>query len=195
MGTLLKCSAARQADGGSLVCRCGMVATNSRDVAERCSSEADECLCQRHHNFIQRAAAQAYDAALVRMRGTAAATNFALAGYRMELADFLNVQQVILTAKNLPWVACIACWYIAPWTKFLVLVCLSSVLCCHSNNTRQQFCGTQVLYVMPTAGSGANRTPEQAEDMTYKALASPVVLSFWSAAFTVLNRSNVETGP
>ena len=45
------------------------------------------------------AAAQMYDAALVRMRGTAAATNFALAGYRMELAEFLNVQQVTLDAE------------------------------------------------------------------------------------------------
>ena len=45
---------------------------------------------------------QAYDAALVRMRGTAAATNFALAGYRTELADFLSVQLVTLTVERLP---------------------------------------------------------------------------------------------
>ena len=63
--------------------------------------------------------AQAYDAALVRMRGTAAATNFALAGYRVELAEFLNVQQVTLDAESCPWVACAAepCWDMAPWTS------------------------------------------------------------------------------
>ena len=50
--------------------------------------------------FMRAAAAQAYDAALVRMRGTAAATNFALAGYRTELAEFLNVQQVTLDVQS-----------------------------------------------------------------------------------------------
>lgn len=39
-------------------------------------------------------AARAYDAALVRIRGTGAATNFALADYRLELAEYHQMQQV-----------------------------------------------------------------------------------------------------
>ncbi len=39
-------------------------------------------------------AAAAYDRALVRLRGTTASTNFALTGYRRELAEFHQAQQV-----------------------------------------------------------------------------------------------------
>ena len=39
-------------------------------------------------------AAQAYDRALVRLRGTAAATNFALSDYRSDLAAYHKMQQV-----------------------------------------------------------------------------------------------------
>lgn len=39
-------------------------------------------------------AASAYDRALVRLRGTAAATNFGLAEYRLELAEYHQIQQV-----------------------------------------------------------------------------------------------------
>ena len=39
-------------------------------------------------------AAQAYDRALVRLRGTAAATNFALSDYRADLAAYHKMQQV-----------------------------------------------------------------------------------------------------
>lgn len=35
-----------------------------------------------------------YDAALVRLRGTAAATNFALSDYRLDLAAYHKMQQV-----------------------------------------------------------------------------------------------------
>lgn len=42
-------------------------------------------------------AAQAYDRALVRLRGTAAATNFALSDYRTDLAAYHKMQQVQLT--------------------------------------------------------------------------------------------------
>ena len=38
--------------------------------------------------------AQAYDRSLVRLRGTAAATNFALSDYRSDLADYHKMQQV-----------------------------------------------------------------------------------------------------
>lgn len=41
-------------------------------------------------------AAQAYDRALVRLRGTAAATNFALSDYRTDLAAYHKMQQVRL---------------------------------------------------------------------------------------------------
>jgi hypothetical protein len=40
---------------------------------------------------------QAYDRALVRLRGTAAATNFALSDYRSDLADYHKMQQVWLS--------------------------------------------------------------------------------------------------
>jgi AP2 domain len=39
-------------------------------------------------------AARAYDAALVRLRGSAAATNFALSDYRTDLAAYHKMQQV-----------------------------------------------------------------------------------------------------
>ena len=39
-------------------------------------------------------AARMYDAALVRLRGTAAATNFALSDYRLDLAAYHKMQQV-----------------------------------------------------------------------------------------------------
>ena len=42
-------------------------------------------------------AAQAYDRALVRLRGTAAATNFALSDYRTDLAAYHKMQQVLLS--------------------------------------------------------------------------------------------------
>ena len=37
---------------------------------------------------------QAYDRSLVRLRGTLAATNFALSDYRVDLADYHKMQQV-----------------------------------------------------------------------------------------------------
>jgi hypothetical protein len=37
---------------------------------------------------------QAYDRSLVRLRGTGAATNFALSDYRTDLADYHRMQQV-----------------------------------------------------------------------------------------------------
>ena len=37
---------------------------------------------------------QAYDRSLVRLRGNAAATNFALSDYRADLADYYKMQQV-----------------------------------------------------------------------------------------------------
>ena len=40
---------------------------------------------------------QAYDRALVRLRGIAAATNFALSDYRSDLADYHKMQQVWLS--------------------------------------------------------------------------------------------------
>ena len=42
----------------------------------------------------QDAALQAYDRSLVRLRGTGAATNFALSDYRADLADYHKMQQV-----------------------------------------------------------------------------------------------------
>jgi AP2-like factor (euAP2 lineage) len=42
----------------------------------------------------EREAAIAYDRALVRLRGSAAATNFILAEYRRELAEFTRMQEV-----------------------------------------------------------------------------------------------------
>ena len=42
----------------------------------------------------EKEAAQAYDSALVRLRGTAAATNFALSDYRQNLAEYHKMQQV-----------------------------------------------------------------------------------------------------
>lgn len=39
---------------------------------------------------------QAYDRSLVRLRGSAAATNFALSDYRTDLADYHKMQQVSL---------------------------------------------------------------------------------------------------
>ena len=39
---------------------------------------------------------QGYDSALVRLRGTAAATNFALSNYRLELGEFHGMQKVAL---------------------------------------------------------------------------------------------------
>ena len=43
---------------------------------------------------LEKEAAQAYDRALVRLRGTAAATNFALSDYRSDLAEYHKMQQV-----------------------------------------------------------------------------------------------------
>lgn len=45
---------------------------------------------------LEKEAAQAYDRALVRLRGTAAATNFALSDYRSDLAEYHKMQQVRL---------------------------------------------------------------------------------------------------
>lgn len=45
---------------------------------------------------LEKEAAQAYDRALVRLRGTAAATNFALSDYRSDLAEYHKMQQVLL---------------------------------------------------------------------------------------------------
>ena len=45
-------------------------------------------------------AAQAYDRALVRLRGTAAATNFALSDYRTDLAAYHKMQQVRLDSQR-----------------------------------------------------------------------------------------------
>lgn len=42
----------------------------------------------------EKEAARMYDAALVRLRGTAAATNFALSDYRLDLAAYHKMQQV-----------------------------------------------------------------------------------------------------
>ena len=42
---------------------------------------------------LEKEAAQAYDRALVRLRGTAAATNFALSDYRPDLAEYHKMQQ------------------------------------------------------------------------------------------------------
>jgi len=42
----------------------------------------------------EKEAAQAYDRALVRLRGMAAATNFALSDYRLDLAEYHKMQQV-----------------------------------------------------------------------------------------------------
>lgn len=47
-------------------------------------------------------AARAYDSALVRLRGTTAATNFALLDYRSDLAAYHKLQQVL-------------CWLNAMW--------------------------------------------------------------------------------
>ena len=44
-------------------------------------------------------AAQAYDRALVRLRGTAAATNFALSDYRTDLAAYHKMQQVCMDSQ------------------------------------------------------------------------------------------------
>lgn len=44
----------------------------------------------------EKEAARQYDRALVRLRGTAAATNFALSDYREELAEYHQMQQVVL---------------------------------------------------------------------------------------------------
>ncbi|BDA41853.1 probable AP2-like ethylene-responsive transcription factor PLT2 at C-terminar half [Coccomyxa sp. Obi] len=48
----------------------------------------------------EREAAKAYDRALVRLRGTAAATNFALSDYRADLADYHKMQQRVLQADG-----------------------------------------------------------------------------------------------
>ncbi|KAK9908818.1 hypothetical protein WJX75_003287 [Coccomyxa subellipsoidea] len=48
----------------------------------------------------EREAAKAYDRALVRLRGTAAATNFALSDYRSDLADYHKMQQKVLQADG-----------------------------------------------------------------------------------------------
>ena len=45
---------------------------------------------------LEKEAAQAYDRALVRLRGTAAATNFALSDYRIDLAEYHKMQQVLI---------------------------------------------------------------------------------------------------
>ncbi|KAK9846267.1 hypothetical protein WJX81_000414 [Elliptochloris bilobata] len=45
-------------------------------------------------------AAKVYDASLVRMRGTTAATNFALSEYRSELADYLSLQMGLAHTGN-----------------------------------------------------------------------------------------------
>ena len=45
---------------------------------------------------LEKGAAQAYDRALVRLRGTAAATNFALSDYRTDLAEYHKMQQVLV---------------------------------------------------------------------------------------------------
>lgn len=42
----------------------------------------------------EKEAAQAYDRALVRLRGMAAATNFALSDYRLDLAEYHKMQTV-----------------------------------------------------------------------------------------------------
>ena len=42
----------------------------------------------------QESAAQAYDSALVRLRGPSAATNFSHTGYRSDLAAYHRLQQV-----------------------------------------------------------------------------------------------------
>ncbi|KAL0032426.1 hypothetical protein WJX79_010970 [Trebouxia sp. C0005] len=54
----------------------------------------------------EKEAAQAYDRALVRLRGMAAATNFALSDYRLDLAEYHKMQQldkaVLQSDKDLP---------------------------------------------------------------------------------------------
>lgn len=45
-------------------------------------------------------AAKAYDRALVRLRGTAAATNFSLSEYKKELADYHQMQQEVLVGNQ-----------------------------------------------------------------------------------------------
>ncbi|DBA65777.1 TPA: hypothetical protein ACH3X2_002817 [Trebouxia sp. C0005] len=51
----------------------------------------------------EKEAAQAYDRALVRLRGMAAATNFALSDYRLDLAEYHKMQQAVLQSdKDLP---------------------------------------------------------------------------------------------
>lgn len=48
----------------------------------------------------EKEAAQAYDSALVRLRGTAAATNFALSDYRQNLAEYHKMQQTVLQSSQ-----------------------------------------------------------------------------------------------
>ncbi|DBA93598.1 hypothetical protein WJX82_009691 [Trebouxia sp. C0006] len=51
----------------------------------------------------EKEAAQAYDRALVRLRGMAAATNFALSDYRLDLAEYHKMQTAVLQSdKDLP---------------------------------------------------------------------------------------------
>eukprot|EP01023_Acetabularia_acetabulum_P001944 TRINITY_DN10766_c0_g1_i3.p1 TRINITY_DN10766_c0_g1~~TRINITY_DN10766_c0_g1_i3.p1 ORF type:complete len:548 (-),score=114.85 TRINITY_DN10766_c0_g1_i3:294-1937(-) len=45
-------------------------------------------------------AAKAYDRSLVRLRGSSAATNFALSDYRTELADYHKMQQLVLMGPD-----------------------------------------------------------------------------------------------
>ncbi|KAL3156804.1 hypothetical protein ABBQ38_001075 [Trebouxia sp. C0009 RCD-2024] len=49
---------------------------------------------------LEKEAAQAYDRALVRLRGTAAATNFALSDYRSDLAEYHKMQQTVLQSDK-----------------------------------------------------------------------------------------------
>ena len=57
-------------------------------------------------------AAQAYDRALVRLRGTAAATNFALSDYRTDLAAYHKMQQVRMDSQvNVSPLAFSACFF------------------------------------------------------------------------------------
>ena len=57
-------------------------------------------------------AAQAYDRALVRLRGTAAATNFALSDYRTDLAAYHKMQQVRMDSQvNVSPLAFTACFF------------------------------------------------------------------------------------
>ena len=48
----------------------------------------------------EKEAARMYDAALVRLRGTAAATNFALSDYRLDLAAYHKMQQARLPSLS-----------------------------------------------------------------------------------------------